>query len=92
MAIISSKLQSAEFKVNAPKAKKVSLVGSFNGWDINSIPAKKDLKGNWTVKINLKPGRYEYKFCVDGTWVMDANCTARVQNPFGTQNCVIELK
>jgi 1,4-alpha-glucan branching enzyme len=81
-----------EFKLYAPGAKKVSLAGSFNKWDIKAITAKKDSQGNWTAKVNLKPGKYEYKFFVDGSWVNDPRCNSCVTNSFGTQNCVLEIK
>jgi len=61
-----------EFKLHAPEAKKVSVAGSFNKWDTKSLAAKKDSKGNWTVKTNLKPGKYEYKFFIDGGWNVNA--------------------
>lgn len=85
--------KSAMFKLFAPKAKKVSVAGSFNNWCTKSLSARKDLKGNWTKKVNIKPGRYEYKFFVDGAWVNDPNCSCGcVANSFGTQNCIIEIK
>ncbi|MCM8780961.1 MAG: glycogen-binding domain-containing protein [Candidatus Omnitrophica bacterium] len=79
------------FTLYAPQAKRVSLAGSFNNWDTNSISAKKDYKGNWKTKISLKPGRYEYKFFVDGNWVTDP-ARQTVYNAFGSQNNVIEVK
>jgi len=82
----------AEFKFYAPQAKRVSLAGSFNNWNNKSLAAKKDSKGNWAVKVNLKPGRYEYKFVVDGSWLNDPRCNACVSNAFGSQNCIIEVK
>lgn len=81
-----------EFKLYAPSAKKVVLAGSFNKWDTKKFPAKKDSKGNWIAKTSLKPGRYEYKFFVDGSWQNDPRCTSCVSNAFGTHNCVIEVK
>jgi len=84
--------KSAEFKLHAPQAKKVSLVGTFNNWDTRKLSAKKDSRGNWEVEVNLKPGKYEYKFFVDGSWLNDPNCTYRVPNNMGTENCVVEIK
>lgn len=81
-----------EFKLHAPGAKRVSVAGSFNNWNANTLSAKKDLSGNWKTRINLWPGKYEYKFFVDGAWVDDPNCKSRIGNAFGTQNCVIEIK
>ena len=82
----------AEFKLYAPGAKKVSLAGSFNKWDTKKLYAKGDSKGNWIVKANLKPGKYEYKFFVDGAWVNDPRCASCVPNAFGSHNCVMEVK
>lgn len=79
------------FKLNQPKAKRVSLAGDFNSWKTESLLGKKDARGNWTVKVKLGPGRYEYKFFVDGAWVTDPK-SALVANTFGTQNSVVEIK
>ena len=81
-----------EFKLYAPAAKKVVLSGSFNKWDTKKLIAKKDTKGNWLVKVSLKPGRHEYKFIVDGSWINDPRCTACVANSLGSHNCVVEVK
>jgi 1,4-alpha-glucan branching enzyme len=91
MAIIGSS-KPIEFKLYAPQAKRVNLAGTFNNWNTKLVSAKKDSRGNWTAKVNLKPGRYEYKFLVDGSWLTDPHCTACVPNSFGTQNCVVEVK
>lgn len=88
----ASKDKTVEFKLSAPSAKKVSLAGSFNNWDPNALIAKKDIKGNWSVKVALKPGKHEYKFFVDGNWVSDPKSKCCVYNSFGTQNCVVEVK
>lgn len=81
-----------EFKLYAPQAKRVSLAGNFNKWDTKALSAKKDSRGSWTVKVNLRPGKYEYKFFVDGNWINDPSCAACIVNTFGTQNCVREIK
>ena len=85
-------MKPAEFKFYAPQAKRVSLAGSFNSWDTKALCAKKSSQGTWTAKLNLKPGKYEYKFFVDGAWVNDPRCAYCVTNNFGTKNCVIEIK
>lgn len=81
-----------EFKLYAPQAKKVVLSGSFNKWDTKKLTAKKDTKGNWLAKASLKPGKYEYKFIVDGSWTNDPRCTLCVPNSLGSHNCVVEVK
>ena len=84
--------KAVEFKLYAPAAKKVSLAGSFNKWDSKKLSAKKDSKGNWSIKASLKHGRHEYKFFVDGSWIDDPRCTTCVPNSFGTNNCVVNVK
>ncbi|MCU0651215.1 MAG: isoamylase early set domain-containing protein [Candidatus Omnitrophica bacterium] len=91
-AVKSARVKSTSFELFAPQAKRVSVAGSFNNWDTKKVTAKKDTKGIWTVKMSLKPGRYEYKFFVDGSWVNDPKSPAAVYNSFGTQNSVVEVK
>jgi 1,4-alpha-glucan branching enzyme len=79
------------FTMVAPEAQNVFLVGDFNSWDISSHPLKKASKGNWKTNIKLMPGKYEYRFLVDGEWQNDPNCTNCVPNPYGNENCVLAL-
>ncbi|MBI5145481.1 MAG: glycoside hydrolase family 13 [Candidatus Omnitrophica bacterium] len=81
-----------EFRIHAPKARRVTLAGSFNNWNTRSLSARRDPQGNWIAKASLKPGKYEYKFFVDGNWVNDPNSHWAVTNNFGTQNNVVEIK
>jgi 1,4-alpha-glucan branching enzyme len=87
-----SRAKSMEFKLYAPQARRVSIAGSFNNWNTRTLSAKRDSQGNWAVKTSLKPGRYEYKFFVDGSWLNDPRCSSCVANAFGSQNCVVEVK
>lgn len=87
----ASKARAMEFKLHAPQAKKVTLAGNFNNWNTRTTTAKKDKDGNWVIKMTLKPGRYEYKFFVDGNWINDPH-RAAVSNAFGTQNSLVEVR
>lgn len=80
------------FKLYSPAAQAVVVAGCFNKWSTKKLLAKKDSKGNWSAKVALKPGRYEYKFVVDGNWLNDPCCTSCVPNSVGSHNCVIEVK
>lgn len=81
-----------EFKFVAPKAKEVKLIGDFNNWDCGSILLRKTGGMEWKKELILEPGRYEYKFVVDGNWVTDPNNSDKVQNAFGTENSVLEVR
>jgi 1,4-alpha-glucan branching enzyme len=84
----SPKGKNVGFTLFAPEAQAASLLGDFNGWDVNSLPMKKDKKGAWKLSVSLSPGRYEYRFFVDGTWQNDPNAQDKVSNPFGSHNSI----
>ncbi|MBK6962780.1 MAG: glycogen-binding domain-containing protein [Bacteroidales bacterium] len=52
------------------KAGQVYLSGTFNNWSTMLTPMQKTGKG-WQTGILLKPGKYLYKFIVDGRWLQD---------------------
>lgn len=56
------------FTYENPKAARVTLAGDFNNWDKESIQMAKMEGGKWETRLQLKPGRYEYKFVMDGDW------------------------
>jgi 1,4-alpha-glucan branching enzyme len=80
------------FSIKAPTAQTVLLAGDFTHWLKNAIPLQKQQDGIWTTTASLTPGAHFYKFVVDGEWKDDPECKLRVQNPFGTQNAVIQVE
>ena len=90
--VSASASKAVEFRLRAPQAKRVSLAGSFNNWDANSLTAKKDMSGVWTIKATLNPGKYEYKFVVDGSWVTDPVCNENISNTVGSANSVVVVR
>ncbi len=83
--ILTKKIQ---FEIIVPEAQEVYLTGDFNNWDTSMKPMKKDKKGIWKTALSLNPGRYEYRFLVDGKWENDPSCCNCVPNEFGSHNCV----
>lgn len=79
------------FEYFAPQASKVEIAGTFNRWNSSVSPLKKDSKGNWSLKIELAPGRYEYRYWVDENWQNDQRPVECVPNAFGTWNCVLQI-
>src|SRR5690606_20199847 len=45
----------------------------------------------WEIRADLPPGRYEYKYIVDGTWMHDPANKEYVMNEHGTLNSVIRI-
>jgi 1,4-alpha-glucan branching enzyme len=82
------KTNKVQFNLYAPEAERVCLAGDFNNWDVDDLLMKSDKKGTWKASLPLPPGRYEYRFRVDGVWHDDPNAPERVGNPFGSQNCL----
>ena len=80
------------FQFEAPEAEAVSLVGSFNDWDVTAKPMKKNKTGIWNKRIKLVPGNYEYRFYVDGRWENDPNGIEFKENPFGATNNILVVK
>ena len=80
-----------EFKLIAPEAEQVVLSGTFNDWSESSDPMKKDKVGGWKKVKMLDQGTHEYKFIVDGRWILDAECDQTVPNHFGSLNNVLKV-
>jgi 1,4-alpha-glucan branching enzyme len=85
-------MQQIEFTFRAPEVKKVYIAGTFNDWNTKSMPMKKGKDGTWRIMVKLSPGKYEYRYFVDGAWAQDVPCTDLVPNPFGTFNCEIKIE
>jgi len=77
------------FSLEAPNAKAVMVAGDFNRWNVKTHPMKKDNGGVWKKALMVSPGRYEYKFLVDGRWRNDPKNDKTCPNCFGTQNNVL---
>lgn len=77
------------FELSAyPNAESVIVTGSFNGWNHNEY--RMVLKeGKWVFPIYLTPGRHNYKFIVNGEWVLDPENPLWEENEFGTGNSVL---
>jgi len=84
-----------EFKFKPLKSiSKVSIAGSFNNWNKDEyILSGPDNKGFYKIKIDLRPGKYYYKFIVDDKkWIEDPSNPNKVPDNFGGFNSVIIVK
>lgn len=79
------------FRLNAPEAESVYVTGDPWGWKLKAVPLKRNTEGQWTAVKYLPIGAYEYRFIVDGEWADDPACSERVDNEFGSQNCVVRV-
>lgn len=81
------------FEPNAQhQLRSVGLVGDFNDWkgDIDLMTPNEN--GAFELKMPLAPGRYHYKFVLDGNQYMpDPNCEIQVPDGYGGINSVVKV-
>ena len=81
------------FTYKSDDAFSVSLVGSFNKWNLGAHPMKKDKNGIWKIQIKLDKGSYYYKFVIDGkNWRADKKNPNKSPDGFGGYNSVIDIR
>lgn len=83
----------AVFRYRNPDAKKVNLVGDFNAWSPVSDPmTDENGDGEWTLYYPLKPGRYAYKFVIDGDkWIADPSNPVSEPDGFDGKNSIVVI-
>ena len=91
MSIRGRKTRKVNFQINAAEGSDVFLAGSFNNWDPKANAMKYNGEGCCVANISLAPGRYEYKFLVNGDWQTDESCKQWATNSFGSLNSVVEV-
>jgi chromosome partitioning protein len=78
------------FTLEAPNAHSVQLAGDFNSWE----PSGSEMElssGVWRKIIALAPGRYRYRYIVDGRWKPDPLNPRVEPSPYGDYDSVIAL-
>jgi chromosome partitioning protein len=81
------------FCMSAPEARKVYVAGEFNNWRLDAEASlKRDDQGVWRRRVPLPVGRYQYKYYVDGHWVVDPENPLRIVTENGIVNSMIEVK
>jgi len=88
-----SPLRPVRFRVLAPGATSVSIVGDFNGWTAGGLPMRRSGDGRlWTADIQLPLGRYSYGFLIDGHLVADPTAPTDMNDDFGAPNSVLMVR
>jgi hypothetical protein len=79
-----------QFVFDSRGAKRVLLVGDFNGWGERALPLARE-KGSslWAVTVPLTPGRHVYAFLVDSTWTVDPRAPTTRDPDFGVSGSVV---
>ncbi len=77
------------FSFYAPLSSRVSVAGSFNGWNAESYQLLRREDGFWIGEFVMQPGRYEYMFVIDGNWENAQGTQEKVDNGMGGFNNVL---
>lgn len=75
------------FLRNNNNARNVMLAGSFNKWDPNALSMIK-VDSGWIAYVKIGPGKYWYKFIVDGDWRVDNDNLLNENDGRGNVNSV----
>ena len=84
-------LQPVQLVFRFPAARRVSVVGDFNGWDAHANTMARDpASGLWSQTIALRPGRHVYAFVVDDSiWMRDPRTPEASDADFGRPGSVL---
>lgn len=85
------KLTEVVFSIFAPQAKEVYLAGDFNDWRQDDSSLMRAKNGTWFKKINLRSGRYHYRFIIDGVWMEDPKNPVKEANPYGEMDSLVKV-
>lgn len=69
----------------------VVLSGSFNAWNQSQLVCGRE-GGEWVCRIDLDPGVYQYKFILDGDWLLDPSNPNTVEDEAGNVNNFLEVR
>jgi hypothetical protein len=79
------------FVYYAPRARSVTVAGSFNDWSLEASPLARGERGVWAITLSLPTGQHQYAFVVDGReWTADPAAPA-VDDGLGHRNSVVAV-
>ena len=78
------------------RASDVRIAGDFNGWvpdkGVRSLIESEGATRVWTKILRLPPGRYQYRYVVDGEWREDPDNPEGVASQVGGRNSVLVVR
>jgi len=81
-----------QFRLLAPQARDVALVGDFNGWNPATNPMVPVGGGWWQVWVALPSGAHQYAYWVDGAARTPPESEITVEDGFGGRNGVVHVE
>jgi 1,4-alpha-glucan branching enzyme len=73
-----------------PIAQDVQIAGDFSNWEpVENIMVQQKENKIWKGTVQLKPGKYQYKFIVDGEWKIDPCNPEVMTSDVGVSNSLL---
>lgn len=82
--------QGVTFTIEAPDAEHVHLAGDFNNWTLDGSEME-PTGGVWKKVVKLPPGRYRYRYVVDGRWQSDPLNAVVEPSPYGGEDSILVM-
>jgi len=74
-------------------ADSIYLVGDFNNWNETSHPFTLGRDDAWSITVDLDLDRdYHFRYRKDGEWMNDNHADSYAQNPYGSDNFVVNTR
>ena len=91
-SLIAKNGKKVQFKMSASPGSRVFVAGTFNQWEPTANPLS-DTSGCGEFKASLliPKGTHEYKFIVNGVWIMDPKSVEWSTNACGSLNNVLHV-
>ncbi|HEV3470164.1 MAG TPA: M56 family metallopeptidase [Pyrinomonadaceae bacterium] len=71
-----------------PNARIVAVAGTFNNWNQSQLLFARE-GDEWLCRVYLPPGTHQYKFIVDGNWLVDPANSRTVHDERGILNSLL---
>ena len=71
------------------KPRKAYVAGDFTGWEPLAMRKRSGVFG---ITVSMPPGRYHYKFILDGCWVKDPDNNRCEVSDIGTINSLVVVE
>lgn len=85
-------MEEVRFELSALPGSQVFVAGSFNDWNPTANPLKDNPdSGHFKATLGLPSGTHEYKFVVNGDWVVDPRRATWTLNAYGSPNSVLHV-
>lgn len=78
-----------EFRFYRPQVSRVSVAGTFNGWQDDALTMRKEQDGWWVAAARLPAGDHRFRYLADGHWFTDYASHGIEMGPKGIDSVLV---